>query len=687
MRPSGDPSRAFAVIVGVEQCGVFADDPLRGPVRDAIAWFDWFRARGVPSGRIAMFLSPKSDSQSLVDDWRKRRGESTEQEPRETEWQQFISVTLPKFGTVQDGTLFVVWAGHGLIDLRGHERTRRLFYSDSNPRLARNLELVALMKALRTRELAGFAQQIMIVDACANYAIGLTREDALIQPTVFPPRAPAVGIQQRVMLATAPGQLAQIDTGGSGRESVARFSRRLRNALGEPQAAEPAWPDFHAAFNVVKSSFERENASQTPVDWCFATPDDALPDSGVVPLADVVGSRLLAALQSVTDDELLQAAFYAAIQPAHPTDAHHTAARGGLMAMVTLLQQATLQAGALSPLVRWALQVKGRLVTRRNANIRAGTPADDPPAALSIWLDAIVDKASQERYRLQQPLEDDADARRIPCHLLVLEEATGSPGGPSELQGWIFGGTPLKALSLTDDRTPLTVQPDGGNRAFALKTLLDWALQAAKGELHIPNPEIIVEWALPTGEVDSDIESTLVGLPGRERKLGTKHLVVRRLLERLEAMRAGYSIGEIDAWRQAARDLRQRLSAHGLRIVWLEPQVIRDTGLAVQLGAEPCAGCIGLVRTPATPTLDAALKWTLFDDALPFACWRDQEWAEGEQACLDQDLRDGATLPPLLLAQQLRARWQGGRPHPGARLRLLWDDPLHDPYETRLGAR
>lgn len=687
MRPSGDPTLACALIVGVEQCGIFADDPLRGPIRDAIEWFDWFKARGVPDDRIAMFLSPKPDSRPLVDDWRSRRGRAIEKDATETDWRQFISIALPTYAkNVRNGTLFIVWSGHGLIDLRGHGRTRRLFYADSTIRLALNLELVSLMKALRIRELSGFAQQIMVVDACANYAIGLTRDDALLGPTDFPLRAPDPLIQQHVLLATAPGQLAQVDAGSQSRESVARFSRRMRDALSSGNAADATWPDFQAAFNVVRSTFEREDRRQIPVDWCSGVPDDTLPDTGRLPLADVTASQLAAALQVVSDDAMLQAAFYAALRPAQLTDAHYAAAGTGLVAMVTLLQQSTLQPGSLPPLMRWAIQIQGRLVHRRDAQLRAGLAAVEPPPSLIAWLHAAGESAAQSAYLQTVVSSADEAATPAPCHLLLLEEGDGSPGCASELHGFVFGGAPLRTVSLDDDSELLSVQPDGSGRAVGLKILLDRAVRAAEGELLIPSPTIVIEWALPAERIDANIEDTPVGLPGRERRLGTRHLVVRRMMERLVALGSGHVVSEISAWQQAARDLRQRLGTQGLRIVWLDPQVIRDTGLAAQLGAAPQASCIGLARTPATAALDQALKWALFDDALPFACWNDGDWIEGELDCLDKDLRDGASESPLVLAQRLRARQWGGRPHPGSRLRLLWDDPLHDPYATRLGA-
>lgn len=166
MKFDGPPEHACAVLVGVEQCGVYADDPLVGPVRDAIGWYHWLVARGVPPARITMMLSPKPVSQPLVDAWRQSwAGLPAHAQPRllpatEAAFLDFISLDsgLPALAAEHaDGSLLLMWSGHGVIDQRDAGRSRRLFHADAHAQVPRNLEPVSLMKALRTGPLPACA--------------------------------------------------------------------------------------------------------------------------------------------------------------------------------------------------------------------------------------------------------------------------------------------------------------------------------------------------------------------------------------------------------------------------------------------------------------------------------------------------------------------------------------------------
>ena len=678
MRPACDPQDVCAVIVGVEHCAVFDDDPLVGPVRDAIEWFDWLRECGVPSERMRLFISAKPVSQGLLDDWATRRGQAVLDEATETRFRRFIVEDLPLLaGKGRNALLLVVWSGHGMIDLRDASRTRRLFYADASTDIALNLELVSFMKALRAPRYAGFTQQIAVIDACANDAFGFSQGRRLYQPTDFGAFAGALNIEQRVLLATAPGQLAGSIGGASARESVALFSHRLLAALrAQPTMANAAgaaaWPDFKAAFLATRAAFEA--VDQTPVDWAFGIPDDSLPDSGVQVLPGVQATRLVAALAGL-DDPVLQQAYHAALAPAEPTAAHHDAARGGPAAMASLLSATAARPGEPGALARWAEQVRSRL-----------DPPEQQPELLT-WLKQYADAALLATYRVQVQAAAQRAQPSPLCFVLVNEVGAGDPPGPAELHAWWFGGEPVRPRVLTDGHTPLVVQPDGSGRAQALRWVLDRATEEAQ-ELGIDLPEFIVEFALPLERIDDDIEIQPVGAqPLRERAIGTQHAVVRRLADRLAALghsRAG-GAAAIMLWKKAALSLRQRFAQHGLRIVWIEPAQIVQGQLPHRLGQMPQGSCIGLARSTPGRALDGMAKTSLFEDGLPFACWSDAAWTDADTERLDLDMGACAGPDALKKLYDLKAA-AGFREHPSTRLRIVWDDPARNPYAATLKA-
>lgn len=678
MRPTGDPLQAFVLIVGIEQCGVFPDDPLRGPVREAIAWFDWFRARGVRGRRIAMFLSPKAVSQPQVDAWRLRSDDAIERPATQEGFQHFVRAELPTFAAGVDGApLFLAWSGHGLVDLRGTARSRRLFYADSAIPLAHNLELVTLMKALRSQALAGFSQQIAIVDACANYAIGLTAEDALDPPTHFGQPLLDGTIAQQVLLAAAPGQLAQTIADEGADAALFRFGHRLREALGAPAAGAPRWPDFGQAFAQVRAAFaaddlDADGQPQTPVDWCIGVPDDTLPDSGSVLLRDLATSRLLAALRRV-DDASLAAAFRAVLADLPGTEAQDRAVAAGPAGMAALLVETTTRPGQPPATVRWALQLRHRLGD--------ATLLDRHPA-LALWLQR-ADGDPDDRRRYLESLRA-PEARPTLCTVL-LDEAIDSATGASRLQAWLFAGEPPRALLLTGD-------PAAPDAAAALQALLDEALQQAQA-LGITQPDFVFEVALSQERVDEPVEARPVGPPGTPvelmRPLGADGLVVRRLSDRLALLARRKPTTQIDAWRRAAELLRGRLRSGGLHIRWIDPAEVRPQKLDQAyraLDAQERGSCIGLAQQPASATLAPVLKMAFFHTGLPFACWSDADWHDADTARLEGDLADCTGPRALQRMLELRRADADAGLHPCARLRILWDDPAHNPYDLQLGA-
>ncbi|WP_348754574.1 hypothetical protein [uncultured Aquincola sp.] len=690
MRFDGPPEHACAVLVGVEQCGVYADDPLVGPVRDAIGWYHWLVARGVPPARITLMLSPKPVSQPLVDAWRQSWSAlPPHQQPRllpatEAAFLDFVSLDtgLPALAAEHaDGSLLLLWSGHGVIDQRDAGRSRRLFYPDAHAQVPRNLEPVSLMKALRTRPFAGLRQQLLVVDACANFVMTTARDRRLTDPTGFNTTNADGQIQQRVLLAAAPGQVAQSAEGLAVRESVALFSSRLLAALGQPAAGQ--WPDFGQAYEQVCQAFAGSN--QTPVDWCHGIPDDALSDSGVTLAPDVPGTRLLAALQGVPA-EPLQQAFQAALCGVPLTDSQLQAAQGGVADMAALLcalpQQAPGQPTAPPPppLLRWALRLQALL----------GDQAAQHHPELLVWIKQQGQADRVQHYREAIAAEQ---APPVPGFVLVLEKPADAPepGTAAQLQGWLFIGEPPQVRTLHDDAAPLWVKADGSGRAAALRQLLLRAgIEAAEAAPQAGRPEFIIEYALPPEQLDDAVEDhpLAVGEGRMQRPLGSRYLIVRRLAERLQALAHAHSrhTPEILQWCDTADLLRQRFAQHGLCIHWLALADIAEGLLHGRLQADQAGCCIGLTRAQATAPLDDESREVMYVDGLPFACWSTGPWTDDDTQRLRQDLQACRGPQALKKLFELRRADAIARQHPGSRLRLLWDDPQHNPYATRLGA-
>lgn len=192
---SDAPARTTVVVVGVEQYLGSGFGALDGPAVDARRFADWFLAQGVPQERITVLVSPLPRNESL---WR-ASGYRVLPADRAAVQQVF----LRENAGVDGDLLWVVWGGHGVVDLQGH---RRLFYADSTPDDRTNLDLDSLLSRFRT-DVVGrqpFRKQVWVVDACQVLFDGRRSRSALPQETL------AVGlpdsrVSQQVLFAARLG--------------------------------------------------------------------------------------------------------------------------------------------------------------------------------------------------------------------------------------------------------------------------------------------------------------------------------------------------------------------------------------------------------------------------------------------------------------------------------------------------
>lgn len=146
-----DPADAVAVVVGIDRYGDTPRWDLAGPVADAVRFAEWFRAVGVE--RIVMLASAVGDLPPVPD--------GVEVLPADRTTVREVLVRRPP--RMPQRTLFVVWGGHGYVDVH---RRRRLYYADTTPDDPLDLDLDALLTRFASERVPTLDRQFWIVDAC-----------------------------------------------------------------------------------------------------------------------------------------------------------------------------------------------------------------------------------------------------------------------------------------------------------------------------------------------------------------------------------------------------------------------------------------------------------------------------------------------------------------------------------------
>ena len=252
------PATTRALVVGVERYLAGPDWNLNGPALDAHRFVEWLRNRGVPADHISLFVSPLDANSALpLPDGVVSRP-ATENEIRD--------MLLDDLRTCTDSLLLLYWGGHGVITLQGD---RKLFYADADAVNKKNLDLTGFQALLRTNYYPATAlqQQIVIVDACANYVESRNWRFAL-PGSNFSYGSPVESREQVSLMAARPGEkAANLDAGQTG-----LFSRELR--LRVSNTPVDTWPpDMESiAQGLVKTFAALRNegkAYQTPTFAAF----------------------------------------------------------------------------------------------------------------------------------------------------------------------------------------------------------------------------------------------------------------------------------------------------------------------------------------------------------------------------------------------------------------------------------
>jgi hypothetical protein len=258
-----DPAATYAVVVGIERYD--AGWPLNGPARDAMRIAAWLRAAGVPANQIFLVVAALPENQDSADHEAARLGIEMHT-PADRE--DILTLFTRKLTKVTGQHLVVYWSGHGTVDEKGG---RVLFTADADANDKRNIHLPDLLDYLKDKEVRGFLNQVVIVDACANYVEDMRSRTVLPKATFPGSRARKQGVQQFVLYAAAQGQTA-------GNNQTERYGDFTEVVLGQLHGANgPQWPpNMNALSTKVAETFEglrtQGKSRQTPVflsgiDW------------------------------------------------------------------------------------------------------------------------------------------------------------------------------------------------------------------------------------------------------------------------------------------------------------------------------------------------------------------------------------------------------------------------------------
>jgi len=198
LQTAAAPERTLALVVGVEKYELGSEWDLFGPAGAACQFADWLLKRDVKPENIFLFLSPQLRNGSGELPPVPADPRLTPRKAMENLLHDFIVEDLAR----RDGDLlFLYWAGHGIIS--GTSDNRRLFFADATPSHKRNLDLLALLRFMRSQDFK-MKQQVCVIDACANRP----RPAEELQTWEFP-RSNEVQSGQFVLLASRPGQKAR----------------------------------------------------------------------------------------------------------------------------------------------------------------------------------------------------------------------------------------------------------------------------------------------------------------------------------------------------------------------------------------------------------------------------------------------------------------------------------------------
>jgi hypothetical protein len=213
MTPSArNPRHARVILVGIDDYQGGPGWSLRGPVDDAIRFAEFFVAQGVPPERVTVLATPLPDAGRLP------AGVDCRPADRATIRDVFIRETPPQPAT----DLYVLWGGHGFVDI---DRHRRLLYPEATPDDPLDLDLDAMLRRYRSDHVSGLDRQVWLIDVCQVHEPA--SDPRIDGHESFPAGLDLPGRSQEVYLAAGLGQPAV----NLNRQRTGLFSREVLRLL------------------------------------------------------------------------------------------------------------------------------------------------------------------------------------------------------------------------------------------------------------------------------------------------------------------------------------------------------------------------------------------------------------------------------------------------------------------------
>jgi len=193
---AASPQRTSVLAVGLERYDWGNALDLPGAADHAVRFAQWAASRGVPLARIRLACSWLEAPAAKPVPGAVTVGTTCH------ELETALYALMAEGGDL----LLLYWCGHGVTE---EGTNRALFTSNAIENVKRNLLLGEIQKLLTSSTGAGFAQVVVVVDACANFLEQLNAERSL--PKVTFGELTAREVPLFLYLSTDLGQIAEID--------------------------------------------------------------------------------------------------------------------------------------------------------------------------------------------------------------------------------------------------------------------------------------------------------------------------------------------------------------------------------------------------------------------------------------------------------------------------------------------
>ncbi|WP_206790697.1 hypothetical protein [Amycolatopsis sp. MtRt-6] len=684
-----DPAGTFAVVIGIERYD--AGWSLDGAARDALRAAAWLRAAGVPADRIRLTVDALPDNEDDV----RRDAAELGLSVREATRDDIIDLFTKELTEIDGCHLVVFWSGHGVLD-DGYARA--LFTADAHTVDQRTVRVDELLGFLRDKEIRGFHDQVVIIDACANFAADMKSRTSRTHAT-FPVSRPRPGVRQFVLYAAAQGEIA-------GHNQAAKHGEFSDAVLGVLHPGEgPQWPpDMPGLSASVAAKFERlRETGQTRANPVYLsrntgwTGSEVQCEYGGIPVSG--DSRQAADEAGMTASQLRRMihAFNAGplqVGAERVADAFRRRAMDQLFSELATEAKGDDRRLAVEQVRRhWRLQ---RRIAEPLLHFRAV-----PPRQLRAYYDVVPDRQlAPQLIELDEVLEHlaefgEADESAPLLRFVArLELFTGT-----SLEADWFGLSPARlehlraverravsagsgchlVLHLSGDQWPEEVSgylrrcggewakqtiPCPASRTGALgavNSLITWAHESLAGE-----PALTLGFLVSRARFDDVPERwTYVDEMSGELSLGEEYPLVLHSGDRIRVPRARVW------WRERLRQIADDIELAAPEILWIDaPLDARAITKAVR-GTNAACVVFTDVPGPLRGTLPGDPIVAAINPGAPYVIWLDEppaDWAlaKAEIAAL---VRNGAFdgVP----ARTLRIRQDAG---PCTGIRVLWDD-------------